>query len=94
MQLLLNKLTMAKPAIKGTTLITYLIPSNFNLWLARQHINKELSSAQNIKSKKVRKAVISALKSIQIKLNDKKNADNKNGLIVLAGEILQTDQYI
>lgn len=47
----------------GTSLVTYYLPANSNLWLACQRLSNEISLAGNIKSKSVRKDVVIALKS-------------------------------
>jgi peptide subunit release factor 1 (eRF1) len=87
----------------GTSLITMLIPSGYQLALVNNKISKELSTATNIKDKTVRKDVITALKSIlgnisrgcssvvSITGTGTKHTAPENGLVLLAGV---TKQYV
>ena len=85
---ILSKLSKATPLIRGTTLVTYTLPSYGNIWLSIEHLENELGTAKNIKDKNVRKAVNNALKSgiYQLKFCKKKKAP-KNGLIMCSGMI-------
>ena len=71
----------------GTSLITMYIPSCYSLSLASEKLTSELSTAPNIKSKAVRKNVISAIKSAQMALKSYKHHNAPlNGLVLCAGE--------
>ena len=78
----------------GTSLITYYVQQS-DIWLVTQQLCEEISSAQNIKCKDVRKAVISALKSgMYLLRNIKENPSNlsnlsnlSNGVVLLAGDL-------
>ena len=88
-QELLKLLAQARSATTGTSLITLFITPNTDLWLSNKKLTTELSTASNIKSKQVRKAVITALKSCLQVLSGLNKAP-KNGYVLLAG---QTEQY-
>ena len=85
---LIDYLAQAKSASGGTSLITIYLPGDYSIWLANDLLTQERSTASNIKSKKVRKDVIAALKSAmyQLKAYKKANAP-KNGLVLCAGYI-------
>lgn len=89
---ILLQLRTVKPAIRGTTLITYIVPGNIDIWLLNKHLTKEISVTGNVKSKHVRTSVISALKTLNVSINMYciKGKTPQNGLVMLAGKI-QTD---
>lgn len=71
----------------GTSLVTMYVPSNFALSLVSEKLTSELSTAPNIKSKAVRKDVISALKSAMSALKSyNKHQAPSNGLVLCAGD--------
>jgi peptide subunit release factor 1 (eRF1) len=86
----LFNLQLAKPNIRGTTLITYMIPGSTDIWLVTKHLNNEICTAHNIKSKQVRSSVIDALKSLLISFECfcQKGKVPKNGLVMLAGSLI------
>ena len=86
---LLSQLVEAKPEVKGTTLITYIVSGSTSLWLVCKHLTTEISTASNIKSKQVRYSVINALKSLSgsIELYCKNGKIPPNGLVMLAGSL-------
>lgn len=81
---LLQNLTQAISQINSTDLVTLYVPANNNLWLFVEHINKELSTAPNIKNKQLRKSVIQNLQTINYQLKTIKNIP-ETGLVVCAG---------
>lgn len=83
----IRDLGLAKANSGGTSLVTLYIPSGYAMSLVSDRLTSELSTAPNIKSKAVRKDVISALKSANaaIKSYNKHNAP-VNGLVLCAGE--------
>ena len=86
-------LSIAKSQSGGTSLVTYSIPSNYNMWLVSEKLNNELGTAKNIKDKTVRKDVISALKtSLYLLKTYKKSKAPETGLILCAG--ITTDSNI
>ncbi len=73
---------------RGTSLITLYVPSKMNLGLISNQITSEMSSCQNIKSKDVRLAVQTALKSLQQRIRTyPEHCAPQNGLVLVAGEI-------
>lgn len=70
----------------GTSLVSLYIPSGSRIHDYNNLIKHELSTANNIKSKKVKNNVQSALKSIQQRLKLHKTVP-ENGLAIFAGEI-------
>lgn len=84
---LIESLQKACSETHGTSLITYYIQPS-DVWLVSQQLCDEMSSAQNIKDKNVRKAVIAGLKSgIYCLKNVKKIPEN--GLVLLSGDLDQ-----
>jgi peptide subunit release factor 1 (eRF1) len=84
----LEDLSSSKSSTGGTNLITYFVPSLYNMTLVSSHFNTELNSSQNIKDKSVREGVKSAIKSIiQLLKNYNNNLAPNNGLVLLGGEI-------
>lgn len=66
---------------RHTELVSVYIPAGFNLYKVVEQINNEKSTAQNIKSKAVRKNVMSALERITQHLKLYKQTP-PNGLVV------------
>jgi len=84
----IQQLAKATSVSGGTSLVTYYVPSNSDIWLVTDTLNSELSTAQNIKNKTVRKGVISALRSAMYQLKAYTSAKApENGLVLCAGEI-------
>jgi peptide subunit release factor 1 (eRF1) len=80
-------LDLAKANSGGTSLITLYIPSGYAMSLVSEKLTSELSTAPNIKSKAVRKDVISALKSASVAIKSYgKHIAPKNRLVLCAGE--------
>lgn len=80
-------LSIAKANSGGTSLVTLYIPSGYAMSLISEKITSELSTAPNIKSKAVRKDVISALKSASVAIKSfNKHTAPENGLVLCAGE--------
>lgn len=74
----------------GTSLITYYLSGNTNLWLAVEKLNNELSTASNIKNKTVRKDVEQALRqSIYQLKNCGLNKTPTNGYVLCAGTVVE-----
>lgn len=76
---------------RGTSLITLYVPSKMNLGNVSTQLTSELSSSQNIKSKDVRLAVQSGIKSLQQKVRTYADTHGhcapQNGFVLIAGEI-------
>ncbi len=87
-ELKLKKLIKLLKSIKGrgTQLISYYIPAGYNLQAAIRHIDQEIHTAQNIKSRLTRKNVMAALEKIAQELRNLHELP-KNGLIVFCGNI-------
>ncbi|MFH1237015.1 MAG: peptide chain release factor aRF-1 [Candidatus Aenigmatarchaeota archaeon] len=75
---------------RHTELISVYIPAGFNLYKVVEQINSEKSTAQNIKSKTVRKNVMSALERITQHLKLYKQTP-PNGLVIFAGNISERE---
>ncbi|MFH1391778.1 MAG: peptide chain release factor aRF-1 [Candidatus Diapherotrites archaeon] len=76
---------------RGTELITVYIPSNTNRGSVMDQLTEEISQSSNIKSPSTRKNVQGALRKI---INFLKQIDfkiPKNGLVVFAGNISETE---
>ncbi|RLF66228.1 MAG: peptide chain release factor 1 [Thermoplasmata archaeon] len=71
----------------GTNLISLYIPGNADIGDVLNQLRQEYSVAQNIKSKQVRKGVMSAIESIIGRLKYYKRAP-PNGLAVFSGEVI------
>jgi peptide subunit release factor 1 (eRF1) len=84
------ELQHAKPAIRGTTLITYIVPGSMDMSLITKHLTTEISTASNIKSKHVRSAVTDSLKSLMGSFQNycRNNKTPSNGLVMLAGSLI------
>lgn len=85
----LQNLITCRPIVKGTTLITYVVSGSIDVWLISQHLKSEISSANNIKSKQVRSAVLDSLKSL-MSIFEHYCPGGKtpiNGLVMLSGYI-------
>jgi len=75
---------------RHTELVSLYIPAGYNLPKAVDQINNEKSTANNIKSKSVRKNVVAALERITQHLKLYK-VTPENGLVVLSGNISQRE---
>lgn len=85
---ILRKLQSAKANSMGTSLVTLYIPGGYAMSIVSEKLTSELSTAPNIKSKTVRKDVISALKSAQACIKSySKHSAPANGLVLCAGEL-------
>lgn len=83
----IRDLGLAKANSGGTSLVTLYIPSGYAMSLVSEKLTSELSTAPNIKSKAVRKDVISALKSANATIKSyKRHNAPENGLVLCAGE--------
>ena len=93
MESTLIALQNAKSEIRGTTLITYIVPGSTDLWLANKHLSNEIATASNIKSKQVKSAVTDALKSLLGTFESycDKNKTPPNGLVMLAGVLSSSE---
>lgn len=78
--------------IKGrhTELVTVYVPAGFNLATVVTQLRQEQSTAQNIKSKTVRKNVLSALEKILQHLKLYKQTPT-NGLVIFCGNVSQKE---
>ena len=81
----LTHLSTAEPEINGTSLITYLVSANTDLWLVQRYLKQEQSTAKNIKNKQVRAGVVKALSDII--QNMPVGNSGSNGMVILAGRI-------
>ena len=79
----------------GTSLVTYYLQGDTNIWLATQKLTEELGTASNIRNKNVRKDVEQALKQL---LHQLKNYQTPkvaaNGLVLCAGSVIENKQCI
>lgn len=75
---------------RHTELISVYIPAGFSLFKVVEQINNEKSTAQNIKSKSVRKNVMSALERITQHLKLYKQTP-PNGLVLFSGNISERE---
>ncbi len=75
---------------RHTELVSVYIPAGFNLFKVVEQISNEKSTAQNIKSKSVRKNVMSALERITQHLKLYKQTP-PNGLVVFSGNISERE---
>ncbi len=84
----LEELVNLLGSIKGmhTELVTVLIPSGTNIHQVSNQLSAEASTAENIKSKQTRTAVVSALEMIIRKLKDFKQTP-QNGLAIFCGNV-------
>lgn len=88
----LEKLVKKLESIKGrhTELVSIYVPSGYNLVKMADQINQERSTAQNIKSKTVRKNVTSALEKISQHLKLYKKTP-ENGVAIFSGNISEKE---
>jgi peptide subunit release factor 1 (eRF1) len=93
---ILKQLSTCRSQSSGTSLITYFITSAdvAGITNALNKLNQEMSVSTNIKSKSVKKDVISALKAGIYRLKNYKNFDNKNGIVLFAGNAIQNQCYL
>lgn len=83
----IQELASLRSASSGTSLVTIYVPSLTNMTLVSNMINKELSTASNIKDKSVRKNVHTALKSCSSFLKTTKiSIAPESGLMLLSGK--------
>lgn len=75
---------------RHTELVSVYIPAGYNLFKVVEQINNEKSTAQNIKSKAVRKNVMSALERITQHLKLYKQTP-PNGLVIFSGNISERE---
>lgn len=83
---LLQSLSQLRSMTNGTSLVTMLIPSQFNLGIISKRLTAELSTSTNIKNKSVRNAVQSALGSALESIKNYGHKAHNNGLVLLSGE--------
>jgi peptide chain release factor subunit 1 len=88
----LKKLIANLEKIKGrhTELVTVYIPAGFNLNKVVEQIRNEQSTAQNIKSKTVRKNVMSALERI-LQHHKLYKQTPPNGLVIFSGNVSEKE---
>lgn len=89
---LLKQLSTCRSESSGTSLISYFLTNSDTTSIISgiNKLNHEISVSSNIKSKSVRKDVISALKSAVYHLKSYKNINNKNGIVLFSGRIAPT----
>lgn len=75
---------------RHTEMVSVYIPAGFNLFKVVEQINNEKSTAQNIKSKAVRKNVMSALERITQHLKLYRQTP-PNGLVIFSGNISERE---
>ena len=75
---------------RHTELVSVYVPAGFNLFKVAEQINNEKSTANNIKSKAVRKNVMSALERITQHIKLYKQTP-PNGLVIFAGNISERE---
>ena len=96
MQTLIKQINETPSASKGTSLITLFIKPYTDLSLISGNLTSKLSTANNIKSKIVRKDVVSAIMSAQNLIKHQRYNNNKapdTGLTLCSG-ITQTKCYV
>lgn len=69
---------------EGTSLVTLILPSNYQLTLARQSMKQEYNTASNIKSRSNRQSVQKALRCLQQTLKTM-NEIPRTGVALIAG---------
>ena len=90
-----DTLSKLKSSSTGTSLITYLLQAGSSVWLAVDKLNSELSTANNIKSKNVRKDVEYALRSALYQLkNYKAHVVPENGLVLCSGCVVENKYHL
>lgn len=79
-------------SIRGrhTELVTVLIPAETNIYTVLRQLEAEASTAENIKSKQTRTAVIDSIEMIIRELKNHRQTP-KNGLALYAGNISETE---
>jgi len=82
-------------AIRGrhTELVTVYVPAGFNIAKSMEQIKQEQSTAQNIKSKAVRKNVLAALEKIIQNLKLYKKTP-ENGLAIFCGNVSEKEGVV
>ncbi len=88
-QQFIQELVQVQSETGGTSLITYQITPNTNIWLVQKHLQSELSSAINIKNKNIRKSICTSINIILQNISNIKNSGD-NGLVILAGNIKES----
>lgn len=73
-----------------TELVTVLIPSGTNIFQVSNQLSAEASTAENIKSKQTRTAVVTALETIIRKLKEYKQTP-PNGLAIFCGNVSEKE---
>ena len=88
----LEELIAKLEKIKGrhTELVTVMIPAGFNIYSVTSQLEAERSTAENIKSKQTRTAVIDSLDTIIRELK-KLRQTPKNGLAAFAGNVSEKE---
>ncbi len=88
----LEELVNLLGSIRGshTELVTVLIPAGTNIHQVSNQLNAEAGTAENIKSKTTRTAVVTALETIIRKLKDYKQTP-KNGLAIFCGNVSEKE---
>ena len=78
---------------EGTELVTVWIPPGKNIDSVRSMLRGEAAGAENIKSKRTRNRVTSALEKV-LNLLHKREKVPKNGLVLCAGYIESVEEYV
>lgn len=88
----LEELVTLLATIRGshTELVTVLIPSGTNIHQVSSQLTTEAGTAENIKSKATRTAVVTALETIIRKLKEYKGTP-KNGLAIFCGNVSEKE---
>lgn len=88
----LEELVNLLEGIRGshTELVTVLIPANTNIYQVANQLSAEASTAENIKSKQTRTAVVTALETIIRKLKEFKQTP-PNGLAIFCGNVSEKE---
>lgn len=88
----LQELVSLLGSIRGmhTELVTVLIPAGTNIYQVSNQLSAEASTADNIKSKATRTAVVTALETIIRKLKEYKQTP-KNGLALYCGNVSEKE---
>jgi peptide subunit release factor 1 (eRF1) len=85
----IKQLGAARGAVRGTTLITYIVAGLTDVSLVKKHFTSEIATAVNIQSKQTRSNVIKSLKSLSGSFESfcRKGVTPANGLVMIAGAI-------
>jgi len=88
----LEELVQLLGGIRGmhTELVTVLIPAGTNIFQVANQLSAESSTAENIKSKQTRTAVVTALETILRKLKEYRQTP-KNGLAIFCGNVSEKE---